>query len=1369
MVDSVFFRETEKSVIEGDFTLMVEVTRTGSLEGDITLVYGVDPATATLGEDYDAPASGSIIIPDGVATAYIPIQILDDAIAEDTESLTVSLVVANGGVVSAPRTHLIKILDDENPAPPPEPEPSPVSPYNVARTVLVDGLNQPVQFAFSPFDPNLVYVAEKAGVVRVANLQTGAIETVLDLQDVVNGPPSLNRGLYDITLHPDFENNPYIYVYYAVDPPDTAGETGNAAPDGGGNRFSYVERYTADAANDYRSVVPGSGVILVGAAGQSLDDISGGGYESFNDAAYVHSPASDRIHGPGDRVINGIKQNFLKGDGTVHSGGKLLFGPDGMLYVSTGDAVAANLADPRAADVQSLDSLSGKILRIDPITGQGLADNPFASQAEDLDTNRAKIFQYGFRNPFSIGFDEEGKLFIGDVGWFSYEEINTGGPGSNFGWPWYEGGDGGVLMRTPRHSTAAGAAEFYALVDSGAIQVTAPYRAFSHDSADPGFQIQAILGIGMIGENTVYPEQLTGQFLFADYVGGDVYAISTTDSSDLDYVFNWSEALGPVFFHQGPDGYIYFDDIAKGEIGLLFITLATGNIIGTPGDDTLSGTDIDNVFDGLGGDDLMLGFGGNDLFVAKPGDGNDTVDGGDGIDTYSLFEQADTVVISLLDGTAIGALIGTDELISIENVVAGSGHDSVEGNAADNQLSGGEGNDSLSGLGGDDELIGGDGNDVLTGGAGNDTLLGGVGDDVFIAGVNDGNDSIDGSFGADTYDISATTAAAVILLAPGTATSAQIGSDTLSSVERVIGGGGNDRIVGNAAPNSLIGGAGNDTLEGGSGFDTLLGGDGDDLLVTGPGADSAAGGAGNDTYFVDNPADVVSEAPGQGIDAVFSSISWTLGANFENLTVTGTSQLSATGNDAANTITGNASANVINGRGGNDSLSGLGGNDEFLAVAGDGNDTLDGGDGIDTYNFGSLAGAAVVSLAAGTASGAEIGTDTLISIENVVAGGGHDHVTGSDANNALSGGDGNDTLGGLGGNDALIGGGGADSLAGGVGDDTLEGGGGNDTLVGGTGDDSLVGGAGNDVMEGGAGNDTYAGAHAGDVLIEAPDEGIDLVMASVTWTLGANLENLTLTGGNHINGTGNELANLLTGNAGDNRLWGGDGADTLSGGLGNDTLFGGAGDDTYILDNPGDVVSELPGEGTDTVQVGFTYTLGANLETLILTGNATLNGTGNAEANRIVGNGNANLLRGEAGADTLLGGMGKDTLIGGDGDDVLIGGPQADVLTGGAGSDAFWFQTKGDGADIVTDFAAGVDVIWLSVGLFDGELAVGPLDPARLTLGSGAVGPGAQLVYNTFNGYLQWDSDGAGGAAAVTIARIDGIPALDAEDFRIVA
>ncbi|MCP9781546.1 hypothetical protein KBY61_12595, partial [Cyanobium sp. To12R1] len=170
---------------------------------------------------------------------------------------------------------------------------------------------------------------------------------------------------------------------------------------------------------------------------------------------------------------------------------------------------------------------------------------------------------------------------------------------------------------------------------------------------------------------------------------------------------------------------------------------------------------------------------------------------------------------------------------------------------------------------------------------------------------------------------------------------------------------------------------------------------------------------------------------------------------------------------------------------------------------------------------------------------------------------------------------------------------------------------GNDRIITRGGDDTLDGGTGADNMRGGLGNDTYIIDNLGDLVEEAASAGTDTVQSSITYTLGANVENLTLTGSGVINGTGNGLNNVLTGNGAANILNGGVGADTMRGGLGNDT---------YIIDNLGDLVEEAASAGTDTVQSSITYTLGANVENLTLTGSGVINGTGNGLNNVLTGN-----------------------------------------------------------------------------------------------------------------------------------------------------
>jgi serralysin len=222
-----------------------------------------------------------------------------------------------------------------------------------------------------------------------------------------------------------------------------------------------------------------------------------------------------------------------------------------------------------------------------------------------------------------------------------------------------------------------------------------------------------------------------------------------------------------------------------------------------------------------------------------------------------------------------------------------------------------------------------------------------------------------------------------------------------------------------------------------------------------------------------------------------------------------------------------------------------------------------GGAGDDFYMVDSSAEAIIEAVAQGTDSVQSVISHTLAAnVENLTLIGSavtngtgnasNNLVTGNIANNVLTGLDGNDTLVGNDGNDTLYGGVGDDNLDGGLGNDSLSGSTGTDTLLGGAGNDTLNGGTGTDSMVGGAGDDLYLVDSSLDVVVEAAAEGTDSVQSALSYTLNANVENLTLSGSAAINGSGNALHNVLTGNAANNRLTGADGTDYLSGGLGAD-------------------------------------------------------------------------------------------------------------------------------------------------------------------------------------------------------------------------
>jgi Ca2+-binding RTX toxin-like protein len=715
------------------------------------------------------------------------------------------------------------------------------------------------------------------------------------------------------------------------------------------------------------------------------------------------------------------------------------------------------------------------------------------------------------------------------------------------------------------------------------------------------------------------------------------------------------------------------------------------------------------------------------------GSAGDTLAGGLANDTYIVNHADDVIIEASGEGTdvALSSVSHTLEA-NVENLtLTGSGNINGTGNNLVNILTGNSGNNTLDGGSGADTLIGGTGNDsyvvdnigdvlIESSGEGTDTVFSSVPwtldanfEGLTLTGYgninatgtsasnilrgNSGNNTLDGGTGADTM-IGGSGDDFYLVDNAGDVVSENVGDgiDTVqigssyslgANVENlVLTGSANVYGNGNSLGNILTGNSGNNTLDGSAGVDTLI------------------GGLGNDLYKVDDINDVIVESAAQGTDVVEATSSYTLGSHVENLTLMGIANINGAGNEQNNYLLGNTGANTLSGYAGNDTLNGSGGGGP------DGNaDTLIGGTGDDTY-FVLEAGDVVIE-------DSNEGTDTVYTVfvgsytlgsnlENLfVSGSG----TGNSLDNIIAGNNGSDILSGLGGNDTLDAGTlGTDSLIGGMGNDTyivrhgavtvvesasegtdtvladvtytltsnverltLTGFGsnngtgnslanvitGNDSaniLSGGDGDDTLDGAGGADSMIGGLGNDLFIVDDAGDTVTEATSGGTDLVQSSQSFTLGLNIENLTLTGSFSINGTGNSLNNILTGNSGSN---------SLDGDTGTDTMIGGLGDDTYVINVVADVVSEASGEGSDTVIANVTgYTLASNVENLVLGGTVAA-GTGNSLANILTGNSSANTLTGGDGNDTLNGLAGADRLLGGSGDDVYVVDNVSDTVT----------------------------------------------------------------------------------------------------------
>jgi len=719
------------------------------------------------------------------------------------------------------------------------------------------------------------------------------------------------------------------------------------------------------------------------------------------------------------------------------------------------------------------------------------------------------------------------------------------------------------------------------------------------------------------------------------------------------------------------------DTMSGGAGDDIYVVDNTGDVVTemlNEGTDTIQSTvtytlsaNVENLT--LTGSAAINGTGNSLNNVLTGNSGANVLTGGAGNDTY-IVGTGDTVVENANEGTdSIQSSITFSLPVNVENLTL-TGTSSINGTG--NDLA-----NTLTGNSGANTLNGGLGADTMIGGAGNDTYVVDNIGDVITENLNQGTDTIQSSI---TYTLGS-----------------NLENLTLTGTSAINGTGNelNNAITGNSTANTLTGNAGNDTLNGGTGADTLV------------------GGLGNDTYVVDNTGDVVTEALNEGTDTVQSSITYTLNANVENLTLTGTSAINGTGNILNNTLTGNSAANVLAGGLGNDTYV-IGAGDTVVENLNEGTDTVQSSI---TYTLGS-------NLENLTLTGSIAINGTGNELNNL--------ITGNSASNILTGGLGNDTLNGSTGADTLVGGLGNDtyvvdnsgdvvtevlsegtdtiqtsitytlssnvenltltgsSAINGTGnelDNVLTGNSGANTLTGGMGNDTLSGGTGADTLTGGIGNDIYVVDNIGDIVTEALNEGMDTIQSSITYTLGGNVENLTLTGTSAISGTGNELDNVLTGNSGANTLTGGLGNDTLNGSTGADTVIGGLGNDTYVVDNTGDVVTEALNEGTDTVQSSITYTLNSNVENLTLSGSSAINGTGNTLDNMLTGNTGANTLTGGSGNDTLDGGAGNDT------------------LKGETGNDLYQFG-RGYGSDTINDYdtaAGNSDKVKLNSG-------VNPLD-----------------------------------------------------------
>ena len=736
----------------------------------------------------------------------------------------------------------------------------------------------------------------------------------------------------------------------------------------------------------------------------------------------------------------------------------------------------------------------------------------------------------------------------------------------------------------------------------------------------------AIIGTGNASNNTIIGNSISNNLSGMDGDdrldgGAGIDTLSGGNGNDTYVVDNSSDVIIESS-GQGADSVeSSVNYTLPSEVEALTLT-GSGAINGT-------GNDLPNTITGNSGANTLDG-----------GGGADTLNGGYGHDIYVVDNAGDVVIEASTFGTdLVQSSLNYVLPANVENLTLTAGSVAIigTGNTSNNTIIGNSLNNNLSGLDGLDRLDGGAGADTLTGGNGDDTyVVDNVGDSV-IEGSGQGTDTVQSSvdFVLATYVEHLTLTGSAAINGTGNALNNTIignglnnnlsgldGDDRLDGgvgADNLTGGNGNDIYVVDNVNDTVVetsgegtdgveasidftlsatvenltltgslaiigtGNASNNTIIGNSISNNLSGMDGDDRLDGGAGIDTLSGGNGNDTYVVDNSSDVIIESSGQGADSVESSVNYTLPSEVEALTLTGSGAINGTGNDLPNTITGNSGANTLDGGGGADTLNGGYGHDIYVVDnAGD------------------------VVIEAST-----FGTDLVQSSLNYVLPANVENLTLTAGSVAIIG-TGNTS------NNTIIG----NSL--------------NNNLSGLDGLDRLDGGAGADTLTGGNGDDTYVVDNVGDLVIEISAGGTDTVESTITYTLTSEVERLTLSAGFAINGYGNSLSNIISGNSN---------ANLLDGGAGSDTLIGGAGSDTYVVDNAGDVVTELLNGGADLVQSSITYALPGHVENLDLTGGTNINATGNSLQNTIRGNAGNNVIAGGGGTDILTGGLGVDTFL----------------------------------------------------------------------------------------------------------------------------
>jgi len=384
---------------------------------------------------------------------------------------------------------------------------------------VASGLQLPTSFAFA--GPNRIFVTEKSGAVRVIVNNELLAEPFIDLSSEVNDVGQ--RGLLGIAVHPNFPTTPYLYLAYVYDPPEASGHNAEGA------RVSRLLRISANSAN-LNQHLPGSGLVILGK--NSL----------FTNIGDPDRPEKNPLSCESSEGV--YLQDCLPNEGAVHALAHLAFGRDGALYVGSGDGLNYNYGSLRA---QSLDTLVGKVLRINPITGDGYATNPFYDG--DPQSNRSKVYLYGMKHPYRFAFHPtSGELFLGDVGNLKWEEVNRARAGANLGWPCFEGENPNAFDPVCKPLLAAPS------------RVTFGFHTYAHDDG-----WGAVIG-GDFYTGRAFPAYYRGAYFYGDFNKGTVQSVVFNRAGVPTFADFATGIPGLVQISNGPDGALYFLSVVKGNL-----------------------------------------------------------------------------------------------------------------------------------------------------------------------------------------------------------------------------------------------------------------------------------------------------------------------------------------------------------------------------------------------------------------------------------------------------------------------------------------------------------------------------------------------------------------------------------------------------------------------------------------------------------------------------------------------------------------------------------------------------------------------------------------------------------------------------------